>query len=564
MHFVELPSPTSQLEPSELGALLGSLDPALVSDALPSPDDRFVLFVEHRRVEGANPHGPDSGICLVQHVVRRIDNARAVVADGCQLGNYYDGGRGYGRWTAGGRIVTSWKNVYQGSHPGSTTILQVHDQGDVLSTLTEAAGIRLSYGADPRYLTVSGGMYLGNTGDLWWFAVIDLADGKTISRRSNADPVPSAPDDLPPLAPSAQLSPEDASLRLGDRFRVTDISDAQVSPDGRHFAFRYDLHLRFANNPPPYDIEAPSCSDVWVARIDGSNVKRLSDYCDSLGMYGTIGGGGYWDPAGGVGSWSVSLNTKNTHGSKRWTVTVDAVGRDVWTPLSFAGSVSGFTPDGRFMLRSHTDYGGSYDIKRIDAFEFATGQWHPVWSYSPPELSADSEGWTGWSGACSRAPKPAAHEPTFDELSAALSGADAACTFARGPVAQPDPEPNLAREPDAPAPPATTAPTPILAKPTVLRLRVGSTKLRKVGATGLRVGFSESKATRVRGWLLHGTRVVGRGTVAASGGAVTIKPTAWLRARADRRRPLSLALRITASGGSDRPLTVEQTIVATR
>lgn len=365
------------------------------------------------------------------------------------------------------------------------------------------------------------------------------------------------------------LTPEDVAALVGQGKVAADISSPRVSPDGKHFSFLHDAHLRY-ENPPPYDTPAPPCSDVWVARADGTELTRLTKTCDYRGTYESRGGGGDWSPDGAVLTW-YSDYVKGSARSTRWTLAIEADGRDTWTANAYVGYGASYTSDQRYwIVRFQRAVGAGQTFSAVD---LATGTVYPVWTTWYP-------GDGRWSEACAGAPAPAGGwEPTLAEVDAALTGSDPACTFAAKP--KPVEPPVTSADPAPTSPLAVAAPTPAILVPAPVspagaaapasaaqlsslpvQLLAVTSSLKRARALGITIKFAAPGATSVRAWVLRGDVVIARGSTSTIGSSqLQLAPGRALRAlRLDAKKPLRLTVRlaVTDSQGRrsvlDRPL----------
>lgn len=368
------------------------------------------------------------------------------------------------------------------------------------------------------------------------------------------------------------FTPEQVAALVGQSKLAADITEPRISPDGKHFSFLYDAHLRY-ENPPPYDTPAPQCSDVWVARIDGTELTRLTKTCDYRGTYESRGGGGDWSQDGAVLSWYSDY----VHGSSsttRWAVTARADGGDLWTPTSYRGYGASETSDQRYWVtRFQRGVGYSNDISAVDV----TGVEYAVWQAGYPGQGGR------WSEACATAPAPAkSWEPTLEEIDAVLTGSEPACTFAVKPkpvekpvVADPIPTSPLvgttpapaAPSPDpapaavAPADPPAAASTGPVPSPPSLQLLAVTSSLKRAVAMGFTVKYLAPGATSIRAWVLRGSTAIARGSAPVTdGGQLQLAADRSLRKLRLGSKPVVVTVRLAATDAQGRRSVLDRSL----
>lgn len=360
-------------------------------------------------------------------------------------------------------------------------------------------------------------------------------------------------------------TPETIATGIGGDVRAADIEHVEVSPDGARVLYRRTEH-RSTTSPdegtpraatgdatrgsvdavvlPSGGTDAPvdggdaapviSCSDVWVARLDGSATTRLSDVCESNPAYGPYTSNEQWSPDGAVTYFSNMTGGHSAGVSHRWTATTPAGGvLDGWADETFRGAGTGYTADGRFWIL-RVD-GWAYATTEWTAVRVATGTTYPVW-----DEARQGEG--HWSTACRSAPAPqrAPSAPTFDEVLTAMSGSEPACGFVPRP--QPSPSAEATPTPVRPTGPSAGVQVPLPEKGVVLPQRAATAsstgpmrtpltpdlRIRSFTASipaaldrGANVKFEARSAVSAKAWLIvesHAARRSGRG------GAKLLKP----------------------------------------
>lgn len=376
-------------------------------------------------------------------------------------------------------------------------------------------------------------------------------------------------------ARAGAISHETVAGLLSPPADPADITYAATSPDGAWIAFnRAETRIGQPGQPWEYSWD---CADNWVMRIDGTRLKQLTQTCD----YGSNAGlfrqsVASWLPDGSIVADYTGYTDHFGTQTTRWKYRGGA-----WnTGDTIHGSLRGGTPDQRFVLVEHRDWG--YQANSWFALELATDELHPIWV---EWHQGDGE----WSPACATAPERNHATPDHAVVLATLTGDSPICTFAR--VAKPAPvtpttptaDKPTGEQPSAGTPlytplPQTTIRSSIPAEartadtpnvPTTVSITAATTSVRRAAALGAAVKFATPSKGTAKIWLLGGTgpgagtTVIARRSQRLAAGAGIAQFRLTPAARRALRRSTTLTVRIAFSAETGTRAVSERTFTLT-